>query len=116
MNWYFYIIIIILLIDLESKLNKVIKNQEIKSDDIKNSDFLLRNYLGKKVVLEIENDDIENEYLFSCGYETIGEIIDFDQEWFLFEYYNKGKKKTIKQYFRIKDLVSINEIVNEDVK
>ena len=72
--------------------------------------IILENYIGKKVSITIDNDDINDSYLFSSTSQTIGEITACDSSWFAFKYSNKSGKKTVTQYFRIKDLVSIDEI------
>ena len=70
----------------------------------------MENYIGKKVNINIDNDDINNSYLFSSISNTVGEIIEYDEQWFLFRYYDKSTRKTIDQYMRICDITSIDEI------
>ena len=106
MEWIFYIIIVFCLIDIESKINKFIKN----NSDHKKYIFVLKNYIGKKVILNIENDEITDSHLFSSISDTVGQIIEYDDQWLLFRYYNKNKRKTIDQYIRISDITSIDEI------
>ena len=114
MKWYFLAIIIILLIDIQStvkKLTNQIDNRNKRTFPKENQkSLILENYLGKKVCLEIDNDDINNSYLFSSTLDTVGEIVEYDNEWILFKYYSKPKKKVISQYFRRKDITGINEI------
>lgn len=114
MKWYFLAIIIILLIDIQStvkKLTNQIDNRNKRTSPKENQkSLILENYLGKKVCLEIDNDDINNSYLFSSTLDTVGEIVEYDNEWILFKYYSKPKKKVISQYFRRKDITGINEI------
>lgn len=105
MEWFFYMIVIFCLLDIETKLGKMMNNH-----DVKKNTFVLENYIGKKVSLNIDNDDITDSYLFSSISNTIGEIVEYDDEWFLFRYYNKSKKQTVNQYIRIHDIISINEI------
>lgn len=109
MEWICFMIIIISLIDINSKISKIQNNNQ-KSDD--KSKFIIENYIGKKVSIEIDNYDINDSYLFSPVYNTIGEIVECDDEWFLFRYYDKSKKQTVNQYMRICDIISIDEIKN----
>ncbi len=95
---------------IEDKLDTLAK----ESVNIKNNqliqDNILDEYLGKKVHLEIDNDDIENWYLFDASYETEGKILEYDNVWIAFQYFNKEKKRNVIQYFRRRDIKSINEV------
>lgn len=117
MKWYFYTILIIMLINIQSSIKALaaqIDNKNSSSNKKENKkSFILENYLGKNVCLEVDNEDINNIYLFSSTLETTGEIVEYDNNWLLFKYYSKQKKKYIKQYFRRKDITSINEINTE---
>lgn len=42
--------------------------------------------------------------------DIVGKIIDFDDTWFMFDYYNKSLRKNITEYLKINDLKSMNEI------
>jgi len=109
MEWIFFMVIIIYLIDINSKISKM-QNNNTNNKSINKSKFIIENYIGKKVNIEIDNEDINDSHLFSSVYNTIGEIVECDDEWFLFRYYDKSKKQTINQYMRIRDITSINEI------
>lgn len=104
MEYVFFFIIIMMLLDLESKISKNIKKNENK----KIYPIELNELIGKKVCLNIENDNIENAYLFDPVSSTEGIIKEFDEEWLLFEY--NVKNEIIQQYFRIEDIVSIDEL------
>lgn len=107
MEYGFYIFAIIMLLDLESKVSKIIKNNLLQNK--KNIDLqILKELIGKNVSIIIKNDEINNSYLFSSQYNTKGVIKDYNNSWILFQY--KNKKETINQYFRIADITSINEI------
>lgn len=118
MEWAFAAFIIIMVCGISGKvddLSKKIDNMEyskFSQSKIRNN-LLLDEYVGKRVTLEIDNDEIENWYLFDSTSDTEGEIVEYDDEWLLFRYYHKEKKKTIEQYLRLRDLVSINEVKND---
>lgn len=119
MEWAWAVFIMIFLCgSISGKVNdisKKIDNLEYGNPNSHNrrNNLLLDEYIGKKVTIEIDNDDIENGYLFDSTSDTEGEIIEYDDEWLLFKFYHKQKKKTVEQYLRRRDLVSINE-VNKD--
>ena len=111
MEGVFYIMVVFCLFDIEEKLKKLMTNNQEKNNTQKEKNkIILENYIGKKVSITIDNDDINDSYLFSSTSQTIGEITACDSSWFAFKYSNKSGKKTVTQYFRIKDLVSIDEI------
>ncbi len=91
------IAILLTLLDINDKLKIETKENNKKID--------LSHYQNKKVYITLNNENVEDSYLFS---EIIGEITDYDDKWFIFEYHNR--KQTIKQYLKIKDLKSISEI------
>lgn len=105
MEWIFYIGVIFCLIDIEQKL------QNLSKDEKRNNRLPLKDYLSKKVSLIISNADINNSYQFSSTQNVEGNITDFDEEWLEFTYLNKNKEYV--QYFRIKDVESINEIIKK---
>lgn len=95
--------ILAILIDVEEKLRKMqVKEKSNRLD--------LSNYLNKDVYIVLNNDNVTNSYLFSSMMKTVGKIIDYDDTWFIFDYYNKSERKNITQYLKISDLKSINEI------
>lgn len=111
MEWIFYIMVVFCLFDIEEKLRKIIVNNEQKNSNQKEKNkIVLEDYINKKVSITIDNDDINNSYLFSSVSQTVGEITTCDNNWFAFKYYDKQAKKVVTQYFRIKDLVSIDEV------
>lgn len=95
--------ILLMLSDVKEKLNQLLKKEKQTHID-------LSRYLHKDVYIVINNDNVTDSYLFNTMIKTIGRIVDYDDEWFAFSYYNKNKKQTITQYMRIADLESINEI------
>lgn len=95
--------ILAILIDVEEKLRKMQVKEKSKHLD-------LSNYLNKDVYIVLNNDNVANSYLFSSMMKTVGKIIDYDDTWFIFDYYNKSERKNITQYLKISDLKSINEI------
>lgn len=116
MKWWGFLIIILLIFDLQSKIKdltfKIYEASEGKNKSKKSSkSLMLDEYIGKQVSLEIDNDDISNSYLFSGATigAPVGEIVGYDNVWIVFRYYDKSKKKYINQYFRRHDIISINE-------
>jgi len=103
MTTFLCFVIIIILIDIEDKLKK----QEPQE---KTNPLNLKVYLNEEVYLELDNDKVKDSYLFSSVFKTIGKIIDYDDTWFIFSYYDKNKRKNITRYLRINDLKSINRI------
>ncbi len=103
MEIFIGIVIVIMLIDIEEKLKKL----QVKE---KQNHLNIGNYLNKQVYIVLDNENVTDYYLFSSVTETMGKIIDYDDTWFIFSYYNKNKRKNITQYLRISDLKSINVI------
>lgn len=103
-EWIMFMILFFSLIDLEAKMNKILKREK---QDLKKNNFDLKKYQNIPVSIHIDNDEISNSYLFSSISPVEGVIKDFDLEWILFEY--EEKKKVISQYIRICDITSINE-------
>lgn len=107
MEWVFYMGILFCLFDIQGKLNKLTKKEE-KNDKKKNNfkiDMMIKDCLGKDIKIEM-SDDVN----FFIEFGVVGRIVDYDKEWFVFRYYHQSKKKYVKQYFRIKDLKSIDEV------
>lgn len=103
MGIFLMFVILAILIDVEEKLRKMqVKENSNRLD--------LRNYLNKEVYIVLNNDNVTDSYLFSTMMKTVGKIIDYDDTWFVFSYYNKSVRKNITQYLKINDLKSINEI------
>lgn len=96
-------VIVIILIDIEEKLKKL----QVKE---KQNHLNIGNYLNKQVYIVLDNENVTDYYLFNSVTKTMGKIIDYDDTWFIFSYYNKTKRKNITQYLRISDLKSINII------
>ena len=96
-------VIVIMLIDIEEKLKKL----QVKE---KQNHLNIGNYLNKQVYIVLDNENVTDYYLFNSITKTMGKIIDYDDTWFIFSYYNKNKRKNITQYLRISDLKSINVI------
>jgi len=96
-------VIVIMLIDIEEKLKKL----QVKE---KQNHLNIGNYLNKQVYIVLDNENVTDYYLFNSVTKTMGKIIDYDDTWFIFSYYNKTKRKNITQYLRISDLKSINII------
>lgn len=110
MNYVFIIIIIFTLIDIESKLSRLLPDER-KAKKIQ-SELTFKEYMGKVVSISVDNDDLSDMHLFSVGSGVMGRIVDFDEEWLVFEYREKNKK--ILRYFRIRDIVGIEETKKVD--
>ena len=105
-EWIFFIVISITLIEIDSKLNKLLKQNNSKKRIIDGN--LLKDYLGKKVSLIVDNEEIFDSYLFCSGSEVTGVIKKYDNKWLLFEYENNNQ--IVSRYIKIMDITSINEI------
>ena len=103
MEKFLLLVIVFMLIDIEGKLNR-----EKKKDEKKNWD--LKSYLNKEVYIVLDNDDVDDAYLFSAISKTVGVITDFDEEWFVLKFYHKDKRMEVTEFLRIGDLESIGEI------
>lgn len=111
-------LIIIIICGISSRVDKIDKklgslnnndfHKNINDNFIENS--ILNDYICKKVEIEVINDDIENSYMFDSFRHTEGYILEYDNIWLSFKYYNKEKKSEVIQYFRRRDIKSINEI------
>ncbi len=112
MEWIFLLVILMMLLSINSKLDdfkeKGLTDSVTKAIKNKNRlKFPLKDYVGKKVYLIISNDEINNSYEFSVMGSIQGTITDYDEEWIEFTYTMKNKE--IIQYFRIRDIESIDE-------
>ena len=96
-------VIIIILFDIEEKLKKL-------QAKVKQNHLDIGNYLNKQVYIVLDNENVTDYYLFNSITKTMGKIIDYDDTWFIFSYYNKNKRKSVTQYLRISDLKSVNII------
>lgn len=112
MKWILFLIIIAMLASILEKLDSLLKKVDSTQMNNKNvkKTFSIDSYINKEVCIEIDNDDVYNSHLFSPMYNTTGKIVDYDNEWLVFEYLDKSKNSVVDKYFRIKDIVSINEI------
>lgn len=114
MEYVLLIIIIFTLFGVSSKLDVLNEKLDFKDDEKikKRKNFILDDYAGKLVHVVLDNDDITDSLPFSDGSNTYGKITSHDEEWFEYVYYDKSKRKDKTRYFRIKDIVSIDEIKN----
>lgn len=122
MEWVFYIGVIFLLIDIKERIQKLQKNLSctdkntscIKENNKNN--IAISQYLNKRVNIIVNEDaKFSNLHLFSAGSNTIGEIVDYDDDWIVFKYYdkkyyNKDKKANVCQYIKVSDIESIDEV------
>ncbi len=94
MNILLLLIIIFILFDIESKLNKFV----VEIDHSKRHIDLLK---------QIEHNFKKDVYITVNDYKITekGQIIAYDEEWFVFAYCLKGV--SYEQYFRVKDLTRI---------
>lgn len=115
MEWVMFLLIIAMISSVMSKQDSLSKKiDDIKFDENrdkkKKNPLNLDEYLNKNVCIEIDNDEINNSHLFSSIYNTSGKIVDYDNEWLEFRYKDKSKNRIVNKYFRIRDVISINEI------
>ena len=90
--------------DVNDKLKKLLTQE--KQNKLDFSDCL-----NKDVYIILNNDNVTDSYLFTSIMKTMGKILDYDDHWFVFRYYDKNKKQNVTRYLRTSDLLSINEIM-----
>lgn len=112
MDWGLIIFEIILLISITSgSIAKSFDENKNKIEKKKRKKvFPLATYTDKKVslVLEAESCIVTCSNLYDQN--TVGEIVAFDSEWLVYRFYDKKRKKTIRQYIRLRDIESIDII------
>lgn len=106
MEWVSFMLLFVIMSTQYTILEKIKKMSEKE----KKNNLDLKEYLNKDVYIVLDNEDVTDSYLFSSITKTMGKILDFDETWIIFSYYNKSKRKNINQYFRISDIKSINII------
>lgn len=106
MEIFLLFVILFLLFDLESKVSKLNKKSTPNNKKFTSSE--IKKLIDKTICINIQNDNISDSYLFNPISNTKGKIKECDEEWILFEY--ETKKEVIKQYFRIMDVSSIDEL------
>lgn len=118
MMYVFAMVCIFMFIDLEKKADKLIRIIQIDGEhnekkDKKEMNFKLDEFVGKMVYINLNEDceiNINSEFLYD---QIKGEIIDFDNKWIAFKFYNKTKKKNICQFIRLIDIDSIDIVSND---
>ncbi len=100
------VIILLILVDIERKIN--ILHTKMQKSSRKQIKEFLQDYIDKKVIIVLNNDNVLNSELFEKDNNTAGIIRKYNDSWFLFEYEESGKIKN--QYFRISNLESIKEV------
>lgn len=103
MEWFLYLAVLLICFDVEAKVSKLLK----KDNKVLNKK-MIEELINKQVNLIVSNEGINNSHLFSSSSKVKGIIKECDDIWINFEY--QDKKETTIQYFRIKDITSINEI------
>lgn len=103
--WFVGFITLCICADIESKLNKLLK----QNNSEKKKEINLSEYKGKQVSFSLTNENIFDHMTLYTS-DLIGEIIDYDNEWLVYQYQIKKKKEVVTQYIRIKDIISISEI------
>ncbi len=71
---------------------------------------IIREYVGKRVTLNIDQENIMEEYLFNVGSSVPGIITEVADTWLVFKY--ETKREIVTRYFRLVDIMSI-DIVQE---
>lgn len=104
MEWILLMVVLLGFFDIENKLGKLVKKSNKKTLNKE----MIKSLVDRKVNLIIENENINNAYLFSSSSNIIGTIKEYDDVWICFEY--QDKNQVLNQYFRIADITSINEM------
>lgn len=103
MEIFLLFVIFLILLDIESKISKIDRKKELPKKITSN---VLKEFVNKEVSINLENDNVSDSYLFNAISNTKGKIVEYDDEWMIFEYKEKGK--IIRRYFRIEDISSID--------
>ena len=106
MEWAFLLFIIVLLIDIEDKIRKMNRNNFLNVEEKKISNLTINEYKDKKVSIVLKDVGMLSDELNNT--KVIGEIIDFDNEWIVYQH--NTKKEKITRYIRISYIESIDEI------
>lgn len=104
MEIFLLFVILLILLDMESKISKMARKKELPKKITSNK---IKELVDKEISINIENDNVSDSYLFNAISGTKGKIVEYDDEWIIFEYESKGK--IIRRYFRIEDISSIDE-------
>lgn len=99
-TWILFALILLIYFDLKATLRKIINNQ---SKDLKKDFSLLEKLKGKKVEMEIDDDD-----LISFSGTQKGILKDFNNTWLILEKTTKKGKEEI--YYRIINVKGIVEV------
>lgn len=97
---------------ISSKLDDIIVSLKSSDDEKPERKKMKRSgiskMIGKRVILNVDRDEINDSYLFSEPNETEGIIKEVGDVWIVFEY--ETKKEVVTRYFRIEDVVGIDEV------
>lgn len=97
---------------ISSKLDDIVNSLKDSGEEIPERKRMKRSgiskMIGKRVILNIDQDEINDSYLFSEPNETEGVIKEVGNAWIVFEY--ETKKEIVTRYFRIDDVVGIDEV------
>lgn len=112
---FWFLIVIGFLISLNSKVDECLKESKNKDEDYVDKNkkrafkkVEIEKLIGKKVIINLDQEYIFEEYLFSPPSKTIGTIKEVSKTWLIFEY--EMRKETITRYFRLADIVSVDEV------
>ncbi len=101
MEWFIILMIIIAYCDLNSKVQKLLNNQNKNN---KKDLSLLKKLIGKKV--KIETDD---EYALVFGTSQNGILKEFNDTWLIIETESKKGKELL--YYRLNNIKGVIEII-----
>lgn len=101
-TWILFALILLIYFDLKATLRKIINNQ---SKDLKKDFSLLEKLKGKKVEMEIDDDD-----LISFSGTQKGILKDFNNTWLILEKTTKkGKEEIYCRIINVKGIVEVKE-------
>ena len=104
------IIIVFMLCSVLSKLDDIeklhTKKEKTKKRNIEAE--RISKLIDLKVSITIDEDNIDDMYLFDPVSGVTGVIKNVSPSWIEFEY--ETKKETITRYFRLTDIISVDEV------
>lgn len=100
MEWCILLVVVLIYCDLDSKLKKLINNQNV---DNKKDFSLLKDMIGKKIMIETDDG---NTYMF--GVKSEGILKEYNDTWLALEIEDKRGNSII--YYRIKNITKISEV------
>ncbi len=110
MEIFLLLVVLGMTFSISSKLDDFGSKEETeeRKKKVGMSSKALSKMVGRLVVLHIDQDEIQDSYLFDAVGKTKGIIKEIDEGWLVFEY--ETKKEVVTRYFRVEDVVGLDEV------